>query len=445
MTLQYAVDGKTQEIRLIIDPPIEVYDEVKPRLIAMREEALEGIGMVRASPPISKNVTYHGYSASQSRVDNSTGATVRAAVGGAPMIKAIWIFVGVVHAAEAVYMAALCKRHKTGVPLGSLWTISVLAFGFPFWMEFRRIVQRERIASIKWLLRRRMDILETAAGDLNATRYLTYAAFTILVCDHISTLPDEIFLIWPAKVDIALVMPYLHALTFAFAIIVRSHQVIVVTTRVYALWGAQRHWFILLAGLWLAHMVADLVVVIKNILQQFPNLGHEPIFNVCRASVQGSWVVWLNGILFNAFMIFLLIWAWLSTPRNAQTPLMALIVRDGCVYFVAIFSAMLFNLLIWRYGRPTQAVLPFFAVWSTTTMAISRLLLSMKDVQGPGDWGQQVKIVIPDLELATIPDRGPVSVVSRFSEDDDSSEMFATHKVRNTVAPKMSHVGRYDE
>lgn len=141
---------------------------------------------------------------------------------------------------------------------------------------------------------------------------------------------------------------------------------------------------------------------------------------------------------------------------------MALIVRDGCVYFVAIFSAMLFNLLIWRYGRvsrlvlgslvhmlnklqPTQAVLPFFAVWSTTTMAISRLLLSMKDVQGPGDWGQQVKIVIPDLELATIPDRGPVSVVSRFSEDDDSSEMFATHKVRNTVAPKMSHVGRYDE
>lgn len=90
-----------------------------------------------------------------------------------------------------------------------------------------------------------MDILETAAGDLNATRYLTYAAFTILVCDHseyylsfrwvseclilslppVSTLPDEIFLIWPAKVDIALVMPYLHALTFAFAIIVRSHQV----------------------------------------------------------------------------------------------------------------------------------------------------------------------------------------------------------------------------
>lgn len=46
MTLEYVVDGKTQQTRLLIEPPIEVYDEVKPRLIAMREEALEGVGMV---------------------------------------------------------------------------------------------------------------------------------------------------------------------------------------------------------------------------------------------------------------------------------------------------------------------------------------------------------------------------------------------------------------
>lgn len=46
MTLDYVVGGKTKTSHIAIDPPIETYDEVKPRLIAMREEALEGVGMV---------------------------------------------------------------------------------------------------------------------------------------------------------------------------------------------------------------------------------------------------------------------------------------------------------------------------------------------------------------------------------------------------------------
>ncbi|KAJ1303862.1 hypothetical protein OPQ81_008281 [Rhizoctonia solani] len=188
-------------------------------------------------------------------------------------------------------------------------------------------------------------------------------------------------------------------------------------------------------------MVADILVVSKNIVQQFPHISYEPILNVCLGSVQNSWIVWLNGILFNALMITLLMWAWLSTPRTVQTPLMALIVRDGCVYFVAIFSAMLFNLLVWKYGRETQSVLPFFVVWSTTTIAISRLLLSMKDVQGPEDWGQQAKIAVPDLELTTIRDGGLVTVISRFSDDDT----FLSHRKNSESIPKMSHIGRYGE
>jgi hypothetical protein len=48
MTLDYVADGKPESTRLIIEPPLEIYDEVKPRLIAMREEALEGLGMASA-------------------------------------------------------------------------------------------------------------------------------------------------------------------------------------------------------------------------------------------------------------------------------------------------------------------------------------------------------------------------------------------------------------
>ncbi|KAG8756958.1 hypothetical protein FRC11_004902 [Ceratobasidium sp. 423] len=57
MTLEYVADGRTQRTNIVFDPPIEVYDEVKPRLIAMREEALEGVGMVCASRLVPWNAT----------------------------------------------------------------------------------------------------------------------------------------------------------------------------------------------------------------------------------------------------------------------------------------------------------------------------------------------------------------------------------------------------
>ncbi|KAL5638903.1 hypothetical protein ACGC1H_003311 [Rhizoctonia solani] len=160
MTLEYVVGGKTQQTNVVFDPPIEVYDEVKPRLIAMREEALEGVGMVN-QPTVSV------YQLPTLRLGSSTsslmlllayttfasapsiGAQLRALVGGPTVMKWIWGFTVAIHAAEAVYMAGLCKRHKTGIRLGSLWVLSVFSIGFPFIIQFRRIVQQERIASIR--------------------------------------------------------------------------------------------------------------------------------------------------------------------------------------------------------------------------------------------------------------------------------------------------------
>ena len=48
----------------------------------------------------------------------SIGSQIRAAVGGDRIIKRVWALVVAVHAGEAVYMAGLCKQHKTGLGLG---------------------------------------------------------------------------------------------------------------------------------------------------------------------------------------------------------------------------------------------------------------------------------------------------------------------------------------
>ena len=49
MTLAYApVGGAKKEVVISFDPPLLGYEEVKPRLLAMKAEAQEGLGMVRS-------------------------------------------------------------------------------------------------------------------------------------------------------------------------------------------------------------------------------------------------------------------------------------------------------------------------------------------------------------------------------------------------------------
>ncbi|KAG8684928.1 hypothetical protein FRC08_013403, partial [Ceratobasidium sp. 394] len=127
-----------------------------------------------------------------------------------------------------------------------------------------------------------------------------------------------------------------------------------------------------------------------------------------------SWTFWLNGILYHASILLILIYVWLSTPRKSQTPLMQVVVRDGLWYFVTIFCAMIFNLIIWRYGRATLIGLPYTSVWCVTLASLSRMLLSMGSVQTSEEWGQRAKIVVPaarDIELGGL---SPTSERSEF-------------------------------
>ena len=49
MTLSYTLKGsdKTEAVRVEFDPPLIGYDEVKPRLLGMKLDAEESLGMVR--------------------------------------------------------------------------------------------------------------------------------------------------------------------------------------------------------------------------------------------------------------------------------------------------------------------------------------------------------------------------------------------------------------
>ncbi|KAG9099091.1 hypothetical protein FRC06_005651 [Ceratobasidium sp. 370] len=284
-----------------------------------------------------------------------------------------------------------------------------------------------------------LTLLETPALDIAATRYLTLAATTLLIYDHALTIGDEVALVWPAKFGllkaIYLFNRYIVAIwivaTFS---IISGHATFlndllvaiqttsfVVAARVFDIWGRPRAAFLTLSVIWLVHCVIDFVIVTENAVRQAPHFRHEPLFNLCFGDVTSSWTGWLNGIIYHALVLLLLTWIWGSTPRSTQTPFMKLVVRDGFIYFAVIFTAALFNLLIWRYGRATLAALPYWTVWAATTQALSRLLLSMGSVQTPSEWGQHATVVFPpiDVELGALRDREPkeLNVVSTFCDD----------------------------
>lgn len=82
------------------------------------------------------------------------------------ILKASWAILIGAHTLEAVYTAALCRRHQTGFGLGvspsitkvkmllthvglqAKYVLTTLAWGFAGWKELRRLIQAERINSI---------------------------------------------------------------------------------------------------------------------------------------------------------------------------------------------------------------------------------------------------------------------------------------------------------
>ncbi|KAJ1301556.1 hypothetical protein OPQ81_008804 [Rhizoctonia solani] len=125
-----------------------------------------------------------------------------------------------------------------------------------------------------------------------------------------------------------------------------------------------------------------------------------PEYNLCSIEKHHSWAVLLNSMILHTILICLLLYIWISTPRTSKTRFSQLIVRDGCIWYIAMLVPQLLTLVMGVRARSSLAALLFYFIWTTTSISLSRLLLSIKDVQGSEEWGQTVKLVVPDLELS---------------------------------------------
>ena len=190
-------DAKKQ-LTVPFEPPLAGYEEVKPRLLAMKLDAEESLGMVCRERCIQYNnclgvmktprpqitsfqlprdvlitatmlffLTYVTFSPpGSSSSPYNFGSWIRSAVGGPSVIKYIWIFVVLVHTSEAAFMLRMCIRHSVGLYVGvssrvtlvissyltmtkqTQYVITTFLFGIPVILRLRKMIQKARIDSI---------------------------------------------------------------------------------------------------------------------------------------------------------------------------------------------------------------------------------------------------------------------------------------------------------
>ncbi|KAA1470906.1 hypothetical protein DENSPDRAFT_836836 [Dentipellis sp. KUC8613] len=166
MTLSYQTKAEPSSKKTVVvsfDPPLLGYEEVKPRLLAMKADADEQLGTVKA-PQISSfrlptavvqtaiPFAFFIYTMISPEDDPSPvwtlGRFLRSAIGGYKTIYGICAFIGLTHSLEALYGVYLARKHRMPFSVTVAYISAILMVGFPVTLDLRRRIQQARIDSI---------------------------------------------------------------------------------------------------------------------------------------------------------------------------------------------------------------------------------------------------------------------------------------------------------
>jgi len=148
--------------------------------------------------------------------------------------------------------------------------------------------------------------------------------------------------------------------------------------RVRDLWADRQDVDRFLSLVWVLQFLASIAMLVHNIVKNAGSFLYEPNFNMCFGTVHQAWWVWVPAMIFHVVVFIAMIMKALSTPRNEHTPFLSVLLRDGFVYVLVVFSSMLFNLLSWALAPAGLANMPHYSSWAIATIAITRFLLDLQ-------------------------------------------------------------------
>ncbi|KAJ3509776.1 hypothetical protein NLJ89_g5039 [Agrocybe chaxingu] len=196
---------------------------------------------------------------------------------------------------------------------------------------------------------------------------------------------------------------------------------LIMILRVYGLYSRSNRILGFLMSLWLVQVVLQSKGVSMGFAVKFPP---GPAFVGCILTGPSNWfaVIWVSALVGDSTIFFLTVWRvrqYLSSPESL--PILHIIMRDGTMYFLAIFLMNLVNVLMFFFAREDLKFLiaPFSAIM--TCVLLSRLVLNLRAAPSSN---------IPSSMALTRPKEALVfaaitaRVVDTFVEDFETAENY---------------------
>ncbi|KAG1795030.1 uncharacterized protein HD556DRAFT_1526788 [Suillus plorans] len=170
MTLLYKLQsGVSNTVRVPFKPSLPGYDGAKPRLLSMKTEALDGLGMLKvpklttfrfppkaimtpfiflayfyllAPPPPGTTL----FSIPAATVDTffSPANAIKSFTGFGFAAQTLATILGVIHTAEGLYTLSLCRRSVKGLAVTAVYVGCSMLFGVHIWKDLKIRIQEKR-------------------------------------------------------------------------------------------------------------------------------------------------------------------------------------------------------------------------------------------------------------------------------------------------------------
>lgn len=238
----------------------------------------------------------------------------------------------------------------------------------------------------------------------------TVGMFCIFGWDYFMNLPKEIERIWKKKltyisalyvanryyglVQFAVCIPLFttpitHAISFETcqkiyrwepvgALISTVLSQAIMGSRVYALYGKSN----IILGVLGVIMMAEFAVEVVTLTKVFPAPSPAPgVVIPCVAIGPTNWLVafWAMPLLYDAVTFFMTLYKSVEHWRNqVESSTLAILFRDGLVYFAAIFSMNLINVVLFVTQSPTLQAINLPATLMLNIIMSCRLVLNLR-------------------------------------------------------------------
>lgn len=239
-----------------------------------------------------------------------------------------------------------------------------------------------------------------------------YACLTIMVWDMLLTLPMEVELLWKSRMSVLKVIflfnRYVSALVIIVSVLFMSRLISGLTDNICRGWlafstfvevfsiastsflYAFRLWawyqlstraLVALLLLWICCVLVSIGLLIDIAGVHSEDFIHEQIFNVCISIRPVLWPQWVPVTFEHGFYAFFLLFNAMRTPRSERKPALAILYRDGILFYMLTFCVCLFSVLVFRYGPRIYVSLATYPPWIIFQIAISHFLLNVKTSQ----------------------------------------------------------------